>query len=118
MPEHAPSGPLRHFLAVIPAFLACAGRSCIGASFPDAELPEDHVQQILDVDPAGQPAQRAGGEAELLGDDVLAAARPLGQRAVERGLRLDQETPVAFPADQRRLAGKRFGSMGGQSIDQ
>ncbi len=65
---------------------------------------KDHVQQILDIDPPGQPAQRAGGEAKLLGDDVLAARRPFGQGAFERGLRIGQETAVAFPADQRRLA--------------
>ena len=33
-------------------------------SLPDAEIPENDIQQILDIDPTGDPAQRPGGGAE------------------------------------------------------
>jgi hypothetical protein len=32
------------------------------ASLPDAKVPENHVQHVLDIDPAGQPLQSAGGK--------------------------------------------------------
>ena len=37
------------------------------ALFADAEVAKNHVQDILDIDPAGEAAERAGGEAQLLG---------------------------------------------------
>ena len=33
--------------------------------FPDTEVAEDHVQDILDIDPAGQPPERTGGDPQL-----------------------------------------------------
>ena len=35
--------------------------------FPDAEIPEDHVQDVLDVDLTGEAAERAAGQPELFG---------------------------------------------------
>jgi hypothetical protein len=34
---------------------------------PDAKIPEDRVEDILDIDPAEQPADRVGRDAEVLG---------------------------------------------------
>lgn len=48
--------------------------------FADAEVAENHVQDILDVDPAGEPPQRPGSEAQLLGQQILAA----GELGLER----------------------------------
>jgi hypothetical protein len=41
-------------------------------SFPDAEVAEDHIEDVLDIDAAGEPAQSDGGEAKLFGDQLLA----------------------------------------------
>ncbi len=41
--------------------------------FADAEVAENHVQNILDIDPAGEPPERAGGDPQLLGQQILAA---------------------------------------------
>lgn len=38
-----------------------------GELFPDAEIAENHVQDILDIDPAGEPPEGARGDAQLLG---------------------------------------------------
>src|ERR1700754_5218213 len=42
--------------------------------FPNTELTEDHVQDILDVDPAQQSPQRMNRCSELLGRQLLAVA--------------------------------------------
>src|SRR5579862_3416506 len=39
-------------------------------SLPDAEIAEDDVEEVLDVDPAGDAAQGAGGEAEVFGGEL------------------------------------------------
>ena len=44
----------------------------VANSLADAELAEDHFEDVLDIDAAGQPPQPGGGEAELLGDQFLA----------------------------------------------
>jgi hypothetical protein len=41
--------------------------------FPDAKVAENHVQDVLDIDPAGEAAKRAGSNAQLLGQQILAA---------------------------------------------
>jgi hypothetical protein len=40
--------------------------------FADAEVAEDHVQDILDVHSPRQAAKRTSGEAQLLGQQILA----------------------------------------------
>lgn len=48
-----------------------AGRS--GSSlFADAEIAENHVEDVLYIDPAGEPPEGAGGDAQLLGQQILA----------------------------------------------
>src|SRR5258705_5034576 len=37
------------------------------ASFPDAEIPENPVEDLFHINPAGDPAQRPGGQAKVLG---------------------------------------------------
>lgn len=34
--------------------------------FTDAKIPEDHVEDVLDVDPAGEASQAGGSEPQLL----------------------------------------------------
>ena len=38
--------------------------------FPDAEIAEDHVEQILDVDRAGDAAEVAQGQTEIFGAEL------------------------------------------------
>ena len=42
----------------------------------DTEIAEDHVENVLDIDPPGQPAEALSGQAQVLGDDVLAPDGP------------------------------------------
>ena len=51
--------------------------------FADAEVAEDHVQDVLDVDPAGQAAERLAGEPQLLGQQIFAAGQVALARAAE-----------------------------------
>ena len=41
--------------------------------FADAEFPKDHVQNVLDVDPAEQPPEAMNRDSQLLGDKFVAA---------------------------------------------
>jgi len=38
--------------------------------FADAEVVEDHVEQIFDVDAAGDAAEGAGGQSNVFGDEI------------------------------------------------
>ncbi len=40
-------------------------------SFADTEITENSVQDVLDIDPAGKPAQRPRRQAQLLGDQIV-----------------------------------------------
>jgi len=44
--------------------------------FADAEFSEDLVQDILDIDPPGDAAESAGGEAKVLGLELRRRGRP------------------------------------------
>ena len=88
-------------------------------SFADAEVAEDHVQDVLDIDPAGQPPQRAGGDAELFGQQILAAGErglaspPQGRQGILQG------APMPLAGDQRWLgAGQEDFGMPGQGGQQ
>jgi len=85
----------------------------------DTEVPEDNVENILDIDSPGEPAERARSQAELLGQQVFAlghwpsrCAGQGGESVVERpamagagdqcGFRAGQECPgVALKAAQK-----------------
>ena len=95
-------------LASLP--MDCANLAGYGALLSDAEVAEDHVQNIFDVDPAKELAERPGREPELLRHDLLAA--------VMRGLlcvpqcqhRFLQVRALARTRHQRRLG--REGPLG------
>ena len=55
----------------------------VNLSFTNAEIPEDHVQDILDIDPAGQPAKDSRGRPQVLGDQLFAPGTSMRQRPVE-----------------------------------
>ena len=64
-----------------------AAMSSRASLFADAEVAEDHVQNILDIDPAGQPPERMGGDAQLFGQQILAGRRRRPARARCRAAR-------------------------------
>jgi hypothetical protein len=71
---------------------------------PDAELAEDEIENIVDADAAGDAAQRAGGEAEVFGQE-LGRLAVLLQRAAQRSPAIFQAQPMAFPRHDRRHSG-------------
>ncbi len=52
--------------------------------FTNTEIAENDLQDVLDVHAPGQPSERRGSEAQLLGDQFLAAGVALRQRTIER----------------------------------
>ena len=83
--------------------------------FADAKVAENHVQDILDIDPAGQPAKRAGGDAQLLGQQVLAAGHIAALSPLQGGQDLLQRPPVPFAGNQSGLgAAEEFLGLPGQ----
>src|SRR5205807_1237969 len=46
-----------------------------GPSLPEAKIAKDHVEQIFDIDPAGDPAEAAPGEAQILGAQFRQSGR-------------------------------------------
>ena len=60
------------------------------ALFANAEIPEDHIQEILDIDPARNPAQRPRRQAQVLRHEFRLAVPALKSRghmtpAVDQG---------------------------------
>ena len=74
-------------------------------SLPDAEVAEDHVEHVLDVNPAGQAAKRTTGEAKLRGNQLSLAGAANRQRTAQRVRRLLQCNTMALAGDQRGLGG-------------
>src|SRR6478672_11996577 len=74
-----------------------------GILLPHAKFPGDHVENVLDIDPAKQPPQRVGRRPKFLGGEFLAL--PYHLKATEqRSDRLLQQFALPRPADQSALA--------------
>ena len=56
----------------------------VNVSFTNTKIAKDHVQNILDIDSAGEPAERRRSRAQFLGDQLLIARLLSRQRAIER----------------------------------
>ena len=56
----------------------------VNQSFTNAEIAENNVEDVLDIDPAGQPAERRRRRPQFLGDQLFAPGAALGQRPVQR----------------------------------
>ena len=72
--------------------------------FADTEIAENHVKNVLDIDAASHPAQRPGGQAQLLGDQIVFADQIIAQSPTESLLGIRQRMAVAFAADQSLLS--------------
>ena len=91
------------------------GRPSARRLFADAEVAENHVQDVLDIDPAGEPPERPGGDAQLLGQQILAAGQLGRQRPPQGRQGVLQGPPVALAGHQRRLgAGQEAFGMAGE----
>ena len=42
-----------------------------GILLSDTELPEDHIENVLDIDPAEKPAEGMRGRPEIFGDEFV-----------------------------------------------
>src|SRR5262249_49188558 len=72
-------------------------------SLSDTEVAENHVEHVFYVNPARQATQCASGEAELFGDDVLAARRRLREGTIERSLSACERLAVTLAGDEAGL---------------
>src|SRR5664279_900979 len=71
--------------------------------FADAEVPENHVQDILDIDPAGEAPKRAGGDAQLLRQQILAGGDFAALGPAQGGQDVLKRVAVARAGHQRGL---------------
>src|SRR6185437_1495081 len=68
----------------------------------DTKLPEDHIQDILDVDAPKQTSERKCRRPQILCCKFL-APREHVYTALQRSGRLPQQLPLALPGDQTAL---------------
>src|SRR6185436_20775317 len=68
-----------------------------------AEIAENYVKDVLNIHLTGQPAQAVGGQAKLLGDNVLASGWALSQNTVERSLPQIQGFAMPFSGQKARF---------------
>ena len=79
-------------------------------SFPDAEVPEDLIEHVLDINAASQPAKRARSQPQLFGDQLFLVRL---QRTAERIDSMLQCNTMPLARDDDRftptegVAGKR-----------
>jgi hypothetical protein len=86
--------------------------------FADAEIAENHIQNVLDVDPAGEAPQRPRRQPDLLGDEFLGAARSQSKRPIQGFRGLPQGQAMPFPRDQDGLRGEEALAESAQRPDQ
>ena len=55
-----------------------------GRLFPDTEIAKNHVENILDINPAREAAERIGSLSKLLGNNVFTSADTLSECGIER----------------------------------
>src|SRR5208282_3807082 len=74
----------------------------VNHSFTNAEIPENHIKDIFDIDPAGEPPQRRRSRAQFFGDEFLSPS-VLSQGAIERRDRFLQRPSMAYAGNDARL---------------
>ncbi len=84
-------------------------------SLPEAEIGEDYVEQVLDIGPAGDPAEAAPREAQILGAQFRQSG---GERAAQRGGGFLQRLAMPGARQQRRGAVVAFRNARRQRRDQ
>ena len=69
-------------------------------SLPNAKIAEDDVQNILDINPSCQPAERGRGGPQFLGDQFFAAGTALSDRPIKVAHCFIQRTPMALASHE------------------
>jgi hypothetical protein len=72
-------------------------------SFADTEIPENHVENLLHINPPHQSPQRSRCKAKLLRDNILASPRILGTGSPQRIRTLPQCGAMPFSRDEPQL---------------
>src|ERR1700674_5045369 len=82
--------------------------------FSNAEIAENHIQNVVNLDPPGESSEPARRQPKLLRNDVLASTGPLGYRPTKRLHGLPHCGTVPLTRYQGRLAlvEERFGVAG------
>ena len=73
------------------------------ASLPDTEVPEDHVENVVNVDTTGEPSERAGGEPQFLSEKILTVQEVRREGSAQRIERVLQGATVPLARHQRCL---------------
>ena len=72
--------------------------------FADAEVAKNDVEDVLDIDSASESAERTGGDAQLLGQQLLALGHWPSQGAAQGGERVLKSATMALAGDERQFA--------------
>lgn len=81
---------------------------------PDAEIAEDHVQNIFDIHPARQPTQGARRGPQLFGNQIVTPPELRPGRAHKSRSHRFQRPSLALAGDQRRLAAEPTSRLASQ----
>ena len=73
--------------------------------FSDAEIAENHIKNVFDVDAAGQPCKRSSCQAEFLGQQIL--GQWPSQNAAKRGHGLFKGKAMTLAGDQSGFRGTK-----------
>ena len=70
----------------------------------DAEVAENDVQDVLDINSASESAERRSGGAQLFGQQILALGQWPSQRASQGGESIFKNAAVALAGDEAGFA--------------
>src|SRR5579862_465272 len=83
----------------------------------DTEITENRVQDVLNIDPASKPAQRPGGQAQLLGDQVVLPGHVAIESPTESFLCPLKGVAMPLAADQGLLTASQMApGIGGKGV--
>src|SRR5215472_5734264 len=77
----------------------------VNQSFANAEFAKDDVENVFDIDPAGETAKRRRSRSQLLGYQLFAALLSLSQSALKRGNGFLQGVAMPRAGHKRRFGG-------------
>jgi hypothetical protein len=74
---------------------------------PDTKFPEDHIEDILDIDPTKQLSQGLNRQPQILGSEFLTLPNHR-YATLQRNRGLLQQLTLPLPADQASLPGAKI----------
>src|SRR5215204_1081949 len=78
-----------------------------GILLSDTELPEDHVEDVLDIDSAQKPAEGMRRGPEIFGHEFVALPNR-SERTTQRLRGIRNELPLPLPCDQATFASTKI----------